>query len=697
MHLTLLHEVMDVAKSDPVVALVGQPNVGKSVIMNLLTGAGAVVSNYPGTTVEVTHSQWVVSTADAALANVVQAENSTVRFVDTPGAYSLHADTQEQRVTQRVLLERNVDLIIDVVDARALDRSLYLTFQLIDLDIPMVVALNQVDLAEEAGRRVDPQALSVALGVPVVPMVASKGIGLPELKKKILQALWPQARSGAVSGAFTRRAAAAAPSAIPVRFSDPVEGIIELLTQRIVAQIPSESGKHYHHPARALAIHLLECDRLDEELFRLYPWLKSTVEMFQKDIAYSSPECKACFRECSLCPRADGNPPFLTCLERSTQARILAQEVTRRTMAKSPGFRARLESLLDAPWPGIPLLLCIMGISLSAIYFFMEFAEDGIEWLVEGFTGWLLGIMGTLSAGSAVTFVVTAFMDSILLPFAVVMPAMLSIYLVMALLEDSGLLPRIAVTLDRVMSAFGLPGHSTIPIILGFGCKAPAVLATRMLGDKRSRQVVSVLLAITVPCAASFAIITGVVEHFGADLRAVYGSMVVVFVLLGLAMGRASSGEPLVLEIPPLRLPVASNVWEKVKMRLSGFFREVLPILALTGVVVSLFVESKALIAISTLDPITYKVFGIRGQSAMAVLVSIIQRYMAPMVLLNLPLTGREATIAVAMVSVSMPCLPVSFLMWREFGGKFLAKVFGLAIVLSAFVGIALNVLLPAF
>lgn len=692
-------------------ALVGQPNVGKSVIMNLLTGAGAVVSNYPGTTVEVTQGEWALPGQDTGAAGTrerhtpcaAKKDSLTIKVIDTPGVYSLHSDTEEQKVTQRVLLERNVDLIVNVVDARALDRSLYLTLQLCDLEIPMVVALNQMDLAGEAGFYVDSKKLSGVLGVPVVPMVACKGTGLEDLKEVVRKVVWKCVREGVLddgngSGACAAAAGHFSSEPVAMVFSDPVEQVIELLAERITASIPGEWGRHRRHPARALAIHLLEHDSLDEDLFVIYPWLHRTVEAFQKDMASGSAECSACFRGCSICPKSEGHPAFLTCLERSARARRIAGEVTRRTSPGAPGLRARLEAVLDPPWPGIPLQLCIMAFAFVVIKYFMDYAEEGISWLVGGLTGWLLGTIEGVFPGGAAYAILTAIIDSALLPFSVVMPAMLSIYVVMAILEDSGLLPRISVSLDRLMSMFGLPGHSTIPIVLGFGCKAPAVLATRVLGDRRSRLVVSTLIAITVPCAASLGIITGVTDHFGASLPAVYGSMAAVFVLLGLTMGRVSSGgEPLVLEIPPLRLPVLSNVWDKVKMRLDGFFRQVLPLLVITGVLVRMLVDAEALSWVSVLDPVTRRFFGISGQSMTAVLVSVVQRYMAPMVLLNLPLSAREATIAAAMVSVSMPCLPVSVLIWRELGGKSLAKVFGTAVALSAAVGMVLNLLLPYF
>ncbi|HHY18158.1 MAG TPA: ferrous iron transporter B, partial [Firmicutes bacterium] len=286
--------------------------------------------------------------------------------------------------------------------------------------------------------------------------------------------------------------------------------------------------------------------------------------------------------------------------------------------------------------------------------------------------------------------------EGILLPFEVVMPTMLSIYFIMALLEDSGLMPRIAVMMDRLMSFLNLPGQSVIPIVLGFGCRAPGILATRTLPGRSSRLIVSALLAIPIPCAATLGIIAGVGKHFGANLKIVYGSILVVFFLIARIMAQyLREDQELMLEIPPVQLPSARGVGAKVWMRFEGFFNQVLPVLMITGIGVKILLNTRALSGLARLDPISTRFLGISGQSLAAVAVTVVQRYAAPMVLLNLPLGPREATIAASMISLSMPCLPVSFLVAKEFGWKTLAAIFAMALMISLGTGFALNLLLP--
>lgn len=259
-------------------------------------------------------------------------------------------------------------------------------------------------------------------------------------------------------------------------------------------------------------------------------------------------------------------------------------------------------------------------------------------------------------------------------------------------------MPRIAVMMDSVMSLLKLPGQAIIPIVLGFGCRAPGVLATRALPDKQSRLVVTALLAIPIPCAATIGIVTGVAKSFGANLWVIYGSVSVVFVLLARLLAKyLKSDYELILEVPPIQIPSLKGVGMKVWMRLEGFFKQVLPVLIMTSIGIKILLNSGALEVLSKLDPISMKVFGIQGQSLAAVAVTVVQRYAAPMVLLNLPLSAREATIATSMIALSMPCLPVSFLVFKEFGWKTLIYIFAIAILISLTVGITLNLLLPVF
>ncbi|MGI6163745.1 MAG: ferrous iron transport protein B [Bacillota bacterium] len=670
---------------DFTVALVGQPNVGKSVIMNLLTGAGAVVSDYSGTTVEITQGHFLYGTRK-------------IRVIDTPGTYSLHSDTEEQKVTQRVLLEGNIDLIVNVADARNLSRNLYLTMQLMDLGIPMVLVLNQMDMAGESGMQINTKLLSEVLQFSVIPMIASKGEGLDRLTKAIADC------SVSCSGEFN---AESGPTVIPgienritpLVFSDPVEEVIEMLQGHIEELIPEEDGKHRLHPSRALAIHLMEHDSLDEDLFVTYPELSDLVEQLQISAADGNVQCHGCLRGCRFCPARDESHPNLpTCLERTQRAQEIALTVTKRTLRDSVSLRGRIERFLDQPSTGIPALGLIAYLSLKLILVILDFAESFVPWAFEPVVSFIESIAGSFPNGSLAETIFSAIPEGILLPFEVVMPTMLSIYFIMALLEDSGLMPRIAIMMDRAMSLLKLPGQSIIPIVLGFGCRAPGVLATRALPGRSSRLIVTALLAIPIPCAATLGIIAGVGKSFGADLKIVYGSITLVFVLLSRVLAHfLKSNQELILEVPPVQIPSAKRVGAKVWMRFQGFFKEVLPVLMITGIGVKILLNTEMLSGLARLDPISVKLFGVTGQSLAAVAVTVVQRYAAPMALLNLPLGPREATIAASMISLSMPCLPMSFLINREFGWKTLAAIFSIAMAISLGSGIVLNLILPAF
>ena len=657
------------------VALVGQPNVGKSVIMNLLTGAGAIVSNYPGTTVEITQGYFL-------------SPSGKITVIDTPGTYSLHSDTEEQKVTQRVLLESDIDLIVNIADARNLSRNLYLTLQLMDLNIPMVLVLNQMDMAEEAGMSIDTLTLSKILGLSVIPMIAAKGEGIDDLQDAIV------ATTTATSLAETNKERAVK----PMTFSQHVEQVISILQNHIEKLIPEEDGKHRLHPSRALAIHLMEHDALDEELFETYPELSHLVEDLQEDIATNNIELTKCFRDCGLCPaKGDSHPILLTCLERTQKARDISNRVvTQIKVSSSVSTRMRIERLLDNPPTGIPILAVIAYLAIKTTLIILDLAELFVPWALSPVVNLLTSFANSFPEGSLAEIIISAIPEGILLPFEVVMPTMFSIYLIMAILEDSGLMPRIAVMMDRAMSLLHLPGQAIIPIVLGFGCRAPGVLATRTLPGKTSRLVVSTLLAIPIPCAATLGIIAGVGKTFGANLKIIYGSIAIVFFLIARLLGRyLQTDQELILEIPPIRVPSVKAVSAKVWMRLEGFFSQVLPVLMLTGIGVRILLNTGVLAGLSKLDPISTKYLGVTGQSLAAVAITVVQRYAAPMVLLNLPLSAREATIAASMVSLSMPCIPVAFLIGKEFGWKTLAAVFILAFAITLSTGAVLNLLLP--
>jgi len=646
------------------VLLVGQPNVGKSVIMNALTGAGAVVSNYPGTTVDVTRG-------------FLHGTSRVVEVIDTPGTYTLHSDTEEQRVTQRLLIEGSPDVIVDVVDATNLARNLYLTLQLTDFDVPTVLALNQVDRAKQLGLEIDAGVIERELGIPVVPLIAVSGKGIEQLKQAIL--------TGARRG---RR----------YSFSDALEGMVERLAVEIRGTVPSDRLAQLRHPERALAMHLLEHDEVDRSILGAFPGLERLVEALHEEMRKEGLHCANCYRDCRFCPaRLGGHPAFLTCVERTTIAKRIAGDATRILPQPKPAVEQKLEDILDQPFTGIPLLgivayLCFRGIMLS-VDVFERLAEAASPYLQR-----LVGaILSLLPLGSFKGVLTEAVTEGLTLPFSVVMPAMLSVNLAIALLEDSGLMPRIAVAMDKATSVIGLRGQSIIPILLGFGCRAPAIMATRVLQDRRERLIAATLIGIVVPCAASLGIITGLIARSGADATIVVASMALAFVATGLLLGRRLAGhrDEFLAEVPPVRLPVLSNVWAKTRMRFGGFFVQVMPLLVGTSVVVRLLMEARWLESLAAISRFTIPYFGVRGEVFAGIAVTTLQRYLAPMVLLNLPLTPREATIACTMVALSYPCLPVSVLITKEIGWRSLLTVLIIATVLPLSAGIVLNTLLP--
>ena len=648
------------------IALVGQPNVGKSVVMNALTGTRAFVSNYPGTTVEITEGTLLHG-------------GRRIKVIDTPGTYSLHSDTEDQRVTQRVLLEGEIDLIINVVDATNLARNLYLTLQLLDLGIPLVVALNQIDRAKSAGIEVDAKKLEDILGVPVVPIVATRGEGLSTLVSSIRRG-----RTGK-----------------PLRFSDQVEEVVGRLEREIERIIPEVKGKRRFHSPRALAIHLMEHDRLDEDVFDDYPDLHELVEVLQREVGAGA-VCSRCYRSCAFCPaRDDEHPSFPTCLERTTRARDIASSVTS-TAARGivpRGLWGRtVEDWLDVPAVGV----FVTGLTAYFSYKLVALVMGLFDRLVVAATApvfrWVTSLAARFPERSLPGLLLASLPEGLVLPFSVVFPSMLTIYMLMGFLEDTGLLPRMAVTLHRVTSFLGIPGQAVVPLILGFGCRAPAILATRSLPDKRSRLIVSTLLSMAVPCAASLAIVTGVSHVFNANLAVVYVTVAAVFTATGVIMGRLLPGESegeFLLEVPPLRWPSFSNVWRKTRIRMGGFFLHVLPLLSGVSVLLRYLVSGGYLACLSALGPVTVRLFGVRGEVFAAVAFTVVQRYLAPMVLLNLPLTPREATISAAMISVSMPCAPVSVLLVREMGWRTALFIVLLALCISLAVGLVLNLTLP--
>ena len=572
------------------IVFIGQPNTGKSVIFNFLTGAENIVSNYAGTSMEISKV-------------VVDWEGKKVSVFDTPGVYSLHTSDPAVEQVKKLLQEEKIDLIINVVDASRLEVNLALTLELLEHSWPVVVALNQVDQAENLGLKIDSQALAGLLGCPVIETSIHNS---QELKAIINNYI--------------------------------VKGITEIKQPVLIS-------------------------------------------------------CTACGNAgtCSNCTMGEG------IMERSQRARIIAEQVVNTANKKHYGWLEKMQTLIDAPFPGVLILLLVGYLGFVLLLKSIQLAEGPLTALLQPVNHYIAAsIKSLLPPGLLSNILSLAVPEGLIVPFTIVMPAMLMVSIIMALLEDSGLLPRYSVAFARLGSLVGISGEAVIPLSLGFGCRTPAVVATRMITRERERFIVITILSIVIPCAATLGILTSVIAAFHVSPAIIVATMLITLVVLGLILNHLLPQEKLfVCELPPLRIPTWGNLLNKVKIRFAGFFTEVLPLLLVMSIAVRALLESGVLEHLYALEGISRTLFGIPAEALVAVLVTIFQRYLAPLILLHMTLTPREATIAIAMISLSLPCLPAMVMIVREIGARGLLKILGMGFLTSFIVGIGLNMVLP--
>jgi len=582
------------------VALIGQPNSGKSLIFSRLTGFDALVSNYPGTSLEIARGNF-------------HAGSKLIELVDTPGIHSLALAEGSADVTKRIVLCGEMDLLLNVVDAGNLARNLSLTLELVELGLPMIVLLNQIEFARAKSIRINQDKLARLLGCLVIPFSARTGEGIPELKEILA------GQTGQLATPQKRR--------------------------------------------------------------QLLPGPESALE---------------CTGDCYGCLRQKTGGEEEEVLLRYQIARGLAEQVIE---AEKPETQLmnRLEYLLDNTGWGTLILVLLAVAGFGLLLAFVGWAEGLVSSAflpVQSFISRL--IAGIVAPGFWNNVLSKGVPEGILIPFSLVMPAMLMVSLIISVLEDVGLLPRYAVVLERLGRVFGVSGQAVIPLSLGFGCRTPAVAATRILPGWEQRFIIVTLLSIVVPCAGTIGMLASTIAAFHAYTAVIITAIVTVFLGLGWVMKKiyGEDDEP-VYELPSLRLPTANNLATKIRLRFKGFFTEVLPLLLVMSVGVRIIIDSGVLTKLKELEPLTTFLFGIPPEAVVGVLVTIVQRYLAPLILLNLSLSPREATIAIAMIALSVPCLPVMVMTIRELGMKSLLKIITLGFSISFAVGIVLNLLLP--
>ncbi|NCO52083.1 MAG: ferrous iron transport protein B [Deltaproteobacteria bacterium] len=638
--------------SPPKIVLVGNPNVGKSVLFNVLTGSYTTVSNYPGTSVEVASGRCRIG-------------GRAYEVLDTPGMYSLMPITEEERVARKILLTERPDVLLHVVDARNIERMLPMTLQLIEARQPVILVVNILDEAERLGMTFDLPRLAQNLGIPVVGAVMKRRQGLEELQQ-------------AITG-FT-----SAPRALEVYAND-LEADIRRLAEMLKADYPLG--------ARATAILLMQRDQEVETLVRAeegegFPLIAPVLH----DIKFNR--------------RADLN--LLISLERKRLTRKMLEGAFQQRDADHLMFSERLSRWAMNPFSGVPLLVLVLYFGLyqfvgnfgaGTLVDFLEgvLFENYINPAVVGFFNRITDIywLRELLVGEYGLWTL-----GIRYAVALILPIVGTFFLVFSLLEDTGYFPRLAMLVDRLFKQIGLSGRAVIPIVLGFGCDTMATMVTRTLESARERIIATLLLALAIPCSAQLGVILGLLAVYPGALVVWMLVMVAVFLLIGYLSARVLPGENPVfyMEIPPLRLPQARNVLVKTLTRMQSYFLEILPLFLVASVILWAGKMSGILdLVVKGMTPLV-RALGLPGEATAAFIFGFFRRDFGAAGLYDLQNRGLlspvQLTVAAVTLTLFVPCIAQFLMMKKERGLRTSLGIFVFVSVLAFSVGWGLNRLL---
>ena len=630
---------LETAKSKLV--LVGNPNVGKSVFFNHLTGLYVDVSNFPGTTIE-----------------VARGEHGRYSVFDTPGVYGVSSFNDEERVARDIILE--ADVVLNIVDAVHLERDLFLTMQLIDMGKKVALCVNMMDEASERGVEIDLDRLSDRLGVPVLPTTAISGSGFDRLEAHI---------SRACEGK-----------------SDPS---LHRLTHDLLNRVGSQ----------AEGLMVLEGDAVVADRHGVEPG-----EM--REVIY---------------------------VERRNRVNTLLAEVVR-AVSRPRTLSTRLGRLALNPWTGIPMLGVILYALYLFVGVFIagevvDFTEGTIgngyfeTWVkdeIASFSDVIVGVerVGEDAAGEEIVLASEQFrfpegtagdptgLDRLEAfravgettssyeftnPILVVLfgefgvftmtvtyllfmllPLVIGFYLSLALLEDSGYLPRLATLVDRSLNALGLNGRAVIPLILGFGCVTMATITTRLLGSEREKRIATSILQYAIPCSAQLAVIAALLAGAGLAATLIYAAVIfTVFIAIGTILDRILPGEtsPLLLDLPPMRIPRFQNVMQKTWIRTFHFMKEATPWFFFGALAVSLLLVSGLLKSWQNLlGPITTGWLKLPAESATAFVMGLVRRDFGAAGLYDMALSPMQIVVALVTITLFVPCIASLMVMLKERG-----------------------------
>jgi len=634
--------------------LVGNPNVGKSVIFGHLTGKYATVSNYHGTTVEVSYGNTTYS-----------GEQYTV--VDSPGVNSLLPMSEDEQVTRNILLNEDFDSVLQVADTKNLRRSLVISLQLSEMGIPFSLALNMADEAEDAGIETDLDRLTETTGVPTVLTIATRRKGL---------------------GKLMETASAPRLSKLSITYSSSIENAIKELEPLIPEGRISK---------RSIALMLLGGDR------SLRGWLHANVD-------------DATINRMSDIVNGAGlglNEPigYQINRERLQMIDAIVKECQTTVKKAEDGFRKWLGDITMHPVYGIPFLLL-------ALYGMYEF-------------------VGVLGAGTMVDFMESVVFEEYINPYAIrfleaVLPAQVlkdlfvgeygivtmaltyavaivlpitgTFFIAFGILEDSGYLPRLAIMLNRIFNIMGLNGKAVLPMVLGLGCSTMATLTTRILDTKKEKLIVTLLLALGIPCSAQLGVIMGMLAGVSFWATVIWvGTVMAVVLLVGFLAGRLFKGDSsdFLMELPPIRMPKMKNIFGKTLRRIEWYVKEAVPLFILGTLI--LFTADK-LFLLDVIEkiasPVVVTMLGLPEKTTEAFLIGFLRRDYGAAGMFSLQKQGLldpvQVVVGLVTITLFVPCIAQFFMAIKERGMKAAVLIVAFVLPFAVLVGAALNLILRA-
>ena len=636
--------------ADLTIALAGNANVGKSVIFNALTGMNQIIGNWPGKTVELAEGSF-------------DYKGKHIRVVDLPGIYSLSTYSQEELVSREFIAEAHPDVVINVVDSTVLERNLYFTLQLRELEAPLVVALNLMDLATKEGLVINEARLAELLGVPVVRTSGANGKGLDALIDACI----------ATAGTIPAK---------PVLYGREIEATIGQVEQALAGS-PLPAGLE-HYPPRFLAIKLLEGDLEITNRFAAAPELLSTVQATAQQLeqVHGEPAASVMSSErYSLC------------------ARIAAAAVRKPQRSDdTPGDR--LDKFLLNRVLGWVILVAVMFSIFGVIFVLGGRLSAALDAL---FAAMGSSFMNLPMAPWLRDFLWNGVIQGVLAGVSVALPYIVPFYVILSFLENSGYLARMAFLTDTIMHRMGLHGKAFMPIVLAFGCNVPAVLGTRIMERDRDRFIAGVL-ATLVPCSARTVVILGLVGAFMGFWPAVslYVVSLVIIFLVGRTLNRFIPGTNpgLIMEIPKLKWPPLRITLKQTWFRLRDFVTFAFPIIA-GGSVVLYLVDKLGWLSLFTswAAPFTQGVLGLPPVALVVLIFGILRKELALVMLaalmhtpqLGTVLTAQQMYVFALIVMLYVPCVSTIAAFKREFGTRRAALVSVGEIILAFALGAAVN------